>query len=451
MALEIQKGRSKWWYGRVTVDGKDVVKNLGVEIRGQVPDSLRETGDTAFERSRAQAQAALEQFQAGLRKRSTSEELVQAIHEIRTGARVSSLPLTDVFKRWKALPRRRPPSARYVAVAESYFGRFYEFLRLFFPAVKYASDVQTKMVRDYLKSEEERGVSPKTYNNSLIFLRSCFAAISKEAGLVENPFEGIPTREENTIFRKPFTTEQLAEIIKAAKSDPFIEPIIITGICTAMRRGDCCLLPWDAVDLETRFINVKTSKTGETVQIPIFPLLEKTLRQLPKRRAEFVFPEQATMYRTNPDGITVRVRRILEKAGFGDIAKEEGTDGDTTLPAPASRGALNQERKAGLRRASIRDFHSFRVTWVTLALTAGVPMELVQRVTGHRTVQVVEKHYFRPGAEDFRKALATKLPSLMAGVHEKTSVNNREIAAKLKAMNAENWETLRDEILLVVG
>ena len=31
----------------------------------------------------------------------------------------------------------------------------------------------------------------------------------------------------------------------------------------------------------------------------------------------------------------------------------------------------------GSRRASVRDFHSFRVTRITLALAAGVPLELV--------------------------------------------------------------------------
>jgi integrase len=46
-------------------------------------------------------------------------------------------------------------------------------------------------------------------------------------------------------------------------------------------------------------------------------------------------------------------------------------------------------RVNGKRRAWVHDFHSFRVTWITLALAAGVPLELVQRVTGHRTVLVV--------------------------------------------------------------
>ena len=67
----------------------------------------------------------------------------------------------------------------------------------------------------------------------------------------------------------------------------------------------------------------------------------------------------------------------------------------------------------GKRRASVRDFHSFRVTWITLALASGVPLELVQRVTGHRTVEVVLKHYFRPGRQDFRKAISSAMPKLL--------------------------------------
>jgi hypothetical protein len=117
------------------------------------------------------------------------------------------------------------------------------------------------------------------------------------------------------------------------------------------------------------------------------------------------------MYQSNPDGITLRVKKVLAKAGFGDVADEEAdpaaapaaADAAAAAVVPASRGAFHQERTTGLRRASVRDFHSFRVTWVTLALTAGVPMELVQRVTGHRTAQIVQKHYFQPRAEDFRK------------------------------------------------
>ena len=40
-------------------------------------------------------------------------------------------------------------------------------------------------------------------------------------------------------------------------------------------------------------------------------------------------------------------------------------------------------------------------------------LELVQRVTGHRTTAVVLKHYFRPGREDFRAVLAQAMPKML--------------------------------------
>lgn len=182
-----------------------------------------------------------------------------------------------------------------------------------------------------------------------------------------------------------------------------------------MRRGDCCLLRWKDVDLARRFITVKTAKTGVTVSIPIFPMLYDELVRHPRNDTEHVFPEQAKMYAENPDGITWRVRKVFATAGFKDFAEsgENGkTDGDADQATPA-RGEIHADRNGGLRRASVRDFHSFRVTWVTLALTAGVPLELVQKVTGHKTTDIVLKHYFQPGREEFRRALQSAMPKLL--------------------------------------
>ncbi|MDK2963608.1 MAG: hypothetical protein PWQ29_1002 [Verrucomicrobiota bacterium] len=76
-----------------------------------------------------------------------------------------------------------------------------------------------------------------------------------------------------------------------------------------------------------------------------------------------------------------------------------------------------------LQDATIKGFHSLRTTWITMALTAGVPMELVRRVTGHSTVEVVLKHYFRPGREAFRASLGKALPKLLTGGEEEESLD----------------------------
>jgi len=48
-------------------------------------------------------------------------------------------------------------------------------------------------------------------------------------------------------------------------------------------------------------------------------------------------------------------------------------------------------------------------------LAAGVPVELVRRVTGHATVETVLKHYFRPDREQFKQALASAMPGILTG------------------------------------
>jgi integrase len=110
---------------------------------------------------------------------------------------------------------------------------------------------------------------------------------------------------------------------------------------------------------------------------------------------------------------------------------------------------LQAERENGKRRASIRDFHSFRVTWITLALAAGVPLELVQRVTGHRTVEVVMKHYFRPGREDFRAAIFKAMPKMLADGGQRSV--KEEMRENLEGMNAQTWRQAKSRLLKLLA
>jgi hypothetical protein len=92
----------------------------------------------------------------------------------------------------------------------------------------------------------------------------------------------------------------------------------------------------------------------------------------------------------------------------------------------------------GQRAASVRDWHALRATFVTLALSAGVPVELVRRVTGHATVEVVLKHYFRPNREQFKAALVDAMPKVLTGkaVRMRPVEELAAIAAKLAAGTA---------------
>jgi integrase len=96
-------------------------------------------------------------------------------------------------------------------------------------------------------------------------------------------------------------------------------------------------------------------------------------------------------------------------------------------------------REHGQLAASTRDFHALRATFVTLALSAGVPVELVRRVTGHATVEIVLKHYFRPDRENFKAALTDAMPDVLTGrTTRKQLTPIDEMGALLEKVKAGN-------------
>lgn len=405
MALEMRK-TSQWWYGRWKAKNKSYCKNLNVKIAGERPRSLSQKGDTNFEKSRAKAEGALQRLRDESKRKAHAEDLVQTLHEIRTGENIGSIALSDLVDAWENIQRPRQPSQQYIQDSRSKLNRFQEFMYEKYPSAQEMADVTHQMAQAFLKAEQKRGVSGKTWNDTLMLLRSAFRHLRREAGIAENPFEEIRTTAKDTIFRKPFTPQDLKAILEAAQKDDFMRPIFITGICTAMRRGDCCCLKWSSIDLNSRFVTVKTSKTGETVDIPMFPLFYDEILRIKRGESQYVFPEQAEKYMKSPVVISQRIRKVLATAGFTDNCGKKESEINY-------RGEIYAERENGLRRVSIRDFHSFRVSWITLALTAGVPLEIVRKVTGHRTVETVLTHYFRPGREDFRHTLQSAMPKLL--------------------------------------
>jgi integrase len=394
MGLEIQKKKdgslkSKWWYGRYEVNSITKFANLGVEVKGKIPRTLRAIGDPLFERSRAQAQVALDGLISEAKSRKSAEKYLEDLYELKSGCELYNAPLTDMELHWDQLPTKKTRTPQWIKTQHSSLKKFREHIQKKHPQVTLMVQVTQAIAREWMRTYEKKGMGPETYNHKLNLFRSLFRA-STETGVLRNPFEGIPTKKKNTVHRQPFTPEELNTILENCSE--LIRPVFITGMCTAMRRGDCCMLRWESVDLENGFITVPTSKTGEMAEIPLFPILRAEIEKQP-RESQYIFPEAAAMYQQNASMLSHRFKRVLKDAEIQTRIKREGSE----------------------RKACVKDFHSLRTTWITMALSAGVPMELVRRVTGHSTVNVVLKHYFRPGREVFRQKLESSLPQVLTG------------------------------------
>ena len=115
MGLEIQrtkesKLRSKWWYGRFVINGKASYVNLGVEIAGRVPATLRKRGDDAFELSRMKARTKLDGLILEAKSRKTAEHHLTELYEIKAGESLEQGPLSEIEQCWLNLPTRRKRS-----------------------------------------------------------------------------------------------------------------------------------------------------------------------------------------------------------------------------------------------------------------------------------------------------------------------------------------------------
>ncbi len=84
-----------------------------------------------------------------------------------------------------------------------------------------------------------------------------------------------------------------------------------------------------------------------------------------------------------------------------------------------------------------------------MALSAGVPLELVKQVTGHKTTDIVLKHYFKPGQQELRDRIQSAMPAVLT---ESNTISREQHAIQL-INRLRNGSTNRDwdELIRVLG
>jgi len=311
MSLVLRK-ESKWWYGRYRVDGKEFVKNLQVEVRGNRPEKLKDTGSVHFENSRGEAQAALDKLIGEIESGKSEVKLAEAVYEARAGKKLKRYRIQDLSQIWLDKPRRRPLSEFHQKITVSRLEAFVTYLGTHYPKLTRIDQLNPVHVQAFLHDLEQGGVTAETRNKYLIPIK----AVLKRAGVPAA--KEILAKDVETVFRKPYTIEELNAILEAAHSDPLIYSLVVTAACTAMRRKDCCYLRWESVDFEAGFITVKTSKTGQVVDIPMSNLLHAEILNQRGNGSEYVFPDARLLYEADPTAISRRFQAVLRLAGFDD-------------------------------------------------------------------------------------------------------------------------------------
>lgn len=365
------------------------------------------------------------------------------------------MKLSELATRWDELPHGTVTEER-VKRIHSVLRRFTGFMEDKYPGVKEAGGLLPKHFREFLESVEASGATPRTWNDVLDILRMVLRRVDGQSKGFQEYLADLPkkTKEQRaqTIHRRAFTASELLAIFKAAEEiDPELRPLIVTAACTGLRRGDVARLRWEDIDFDTGYARVGTSKTGQPVYLPIdsFPLLKAVLDEAARNRKgeePFVFPAIARQYATDPNWLNRHLEKVLTAAGITATRKAKG-DGTT--------------RKI---RASIGFWHAFRASFVTMALSCGVPVPVILQITGHTNEQTLFSFYDRRTVETWRaemgKAFAA-MPLAIAGKVEPSGdaaakATGKEdgpmeemvavppdLAPILAKATAADWETIR--------
>ena len=349
----LQREKSGRWTLRVGINGRRLSRSTGT-------------------RDRDRAEAILNRFLAPM------------------GLGSMRLPLAEVWRHYEMSPNRKDLAKSTLnskRVAWMAFSRWIEQNHM---EITELAQVTPDAIAEYL-SQYRYHHSASTYNGHVCILREVFRLLADKAGLAGDPWAGVCLLADDSLSRRELTLDEVDRLyVVAAKQGKEWKLLMMTGIYTGLRLGDCCRLTWENVNLERGIIQVMPEKTkkhmhGRPVTIPIHAELLKELQAMKNGTdacSPYVNPAIAEAHMTTKWKVDEGLRKIFKAANITMSIRVEGRR----------------------RKSVVASFHSLRHTFVSLSANAGVPLPVVQSIVGHCSTAMT-RHYYHENEAELRKAV----------------------------------------------
>lgn len=323
------------------------------------------------------------------------------------------LPLAEVWRHYEMSPNRKDLAKSTLNTKRIAWMAFSRWIEQNHMEITELAQITPDAIAEYL-SQYRCHHSASTYNGHVCILREVFRLLADKAGLVGNPWAGVCLLADDSLSRRELTLEEVDRLYAVAtKQGEEWKLLMMIGIYTGLRLGDCCRLTWDCVNLERGIIQVIPGKTkkhmhGRPVTIPIHDELLTELQAIWERATEskdlqsfdsssqfpatqYVNPRIAEAHMTTKWKVDEGLRRIFKSANITMSVRVEGR----------------------CRKSVVASFHSLRHTFVSLSANAGVPLPVVQSIVGHCSTAMT-RHYYHENEEALRKAVAA-IPTIGTG------------------------------------
>jgi integrase len=387
-SLHKQPGKPNWFCAFTTPDGKRHFKSTGTQHRKQAAEICRAWAKASLHREKLNADKAREIIAAGV------ADVLAA-----SGESLPSATVRDWCKRWLDIKEVENEPTSHT--------RYEQAIRVFldFTGSAAGKNLESLTPDTILQFRDDcsRKVSAGTANTNLRIVRSCLNAAQQQGLLGSNPASRVKfLKERGESKRREMTVEEIRRVLKVCGDTPW-RGLVLTGLYTGQRLGDCARLTWQQVDLVSKTVSFVTRKTGKRLSMRLAEPLADYLSALPGTddpRA-FVFPRFAEM--------GANVTAALSKAFAEEILIPAGL----MLPRPKHHASTGKGRKAK-RQVNEVTFHSLRHSLVTMLKATGASNALAQMIVGHDSA-AVSARYTHLSAQDTADSIS-KLPDVTAPV-----------------------------------
>jgi integrase len=262
-------------------------------------------------------------------------------------------------------------------------------------------EVKPVHVRAAVDRVIEAGYAPRTVARVLMRLKALFREALRLELVARNPAEAIQVRlPKGEKAARALEPEEVARLLEAAEASRSRDMALLLRLMleTGLRRGEALALQWGDVDLERGEVRVwrawaKVGSKGAFTPLKtptakrVVPLPLGLLRRLKARKEELLErlnPEEVGglhlvggVKPVDPDAFNHYLRRLAERAGLGRVR-----------------------------------VHDLRHTWATLALSRGIPLEVVSERLGHAS-PTITLNVYRHLLEEERRGYVLDLEDLL--------------------------------------
>lgn len=262
---------------------------------------------------------------------------------------------------------------------DQYRSKLEHWTRDFTPPDLMLDSVAEEHIRPYIEANDvQTATQAMRYRNIRAFLNWCV-----EADFIdESPLDQIDAPKEGkkeAPYLKPKDIDRLLDQIDRhvekqkgtpgpVPDDDWLKEMIVVAVGTGLRRSELINLQWRDVDLDDEMIYVRNredfnTKSGDERVVPLKADALARIREMHERRAP-TLDEPVFLDSRNK---SPRADRVSKRFKF-------------------------YVRKAKLKDKERISFHNLRHTTGSWLAMKGVPMQIIQKILGHSSIQVTERY-----------------------------------------------------------